>query len=95
MVLTETLPYSKFIALLEFPMKLIPYLNSLTPPAQIAFALKCETTVGYLRKACAAGENLRPKLCVSIEKESNGEVTRAELRDDYLEIWPELAKKAA
>lgn len=34
--------------------------------------------------------------CVQIERATNGEVTRQDLRpDDYQDIWPELAQPAA
>lgn len=37
-----------------------------------------------------------PEKCVAIEKETNGKVSRKDLRpDDWELIWPELAKKKA
>lgn len=30
------------------------------------------------------------KVCVAIERATNGAVTRKDLRDDWREIWPEL-----
>lgn len=34
--------------------------------------------------------------CVSIEKATNGQVTRKDLRpDDWQQIWPELVEKAS
>lgn len=36
-----------------------------------------------------------PQLCVQIERATNGQVTRADLRpDDYWLIWPDLAAPA-
>ena len=76
-------------------MKLIDYLNSLAPDARDAFASKCGTSVGYIRKACSVGQSLGAELCVSVEQHSDGQVTRQELRpDDWERIWPELVDAA-
>lgn len=75
--------------------KLLNYINSLAGPDKEAFASKCETSVGYLRKAISKGSLLSPALCVLIEKNSNLKVTRIDLHpDDWHEIWPELVKAA-
>lgn len=74
------------------------YLNSLTQEGQVAFVRRCSDTasVSSLRKAISAGDLLNPKLCVRIEFESGGKVTRRMLRpDDWYEYWPELAEKVA
>jgi len=49
-------------------------------------------TVGqWLRPDIATGRAVPPKQCVRIERLTNGQVTRRELRpDDYFEIWPDL-----
>jgi DNA-binding transcriptional regulator YdaS (Cro superfamily) len=71
--------------------KLRAYLNSLTTEAQTAFALACDTSVGYLRKQISSGGLLNPETCVAAERESAGSVTRKDLRpDDWQKIWPEL-----
>lgn len=71
--------------------KLRKYLNSLNTSERDAFAERCKSTVGYLRKAISNGDMLNPILCVSIETESNGYVKRKELRQtDWESIWPEL-----
>ena len=71
---------------------LLEYLNGLAVSEQIAFAGRCSTTVGYLRKAASVGQPLREKLCAALERESHGYVKRIALRpDDWAEIWPELA----
>lgn len=71
--------------------KLVLYLKSLPRHEQIAFAERCGTTVGYLRKACSTGALLREKVCSLIEAHSTGAVTRADLRpDDWWVVWPEL-----
>jgi DNA-binding transcriptional regulator YdaS (Cro superfamily) len=75
--------------------KLRQFLNQKTPQFQNEFALSCNTTISYLRKAISNNELLNPKLCVSIERESDEEVTRKHLRpDDWHEVWPELVEAA-
>lgn len=71
--------------------KLKDFLMGLSMPERSAFAHRCGTTWPFLRNIAygyrAAGE----KLCVRIELESNGAVTRRDLRpDDWMDIWPEL-----
>lgn len=76
--------------------KLIAYLNSLPKSERDAFAEKCFTTVGYLRKARSAKQLLAVDTCVAIEEHSGGVVTRKDLRpNDWHRFWPELAEKAA
>lgn len=70
--------------------KLIKYLNGLTRTEQSDFARSCGTSVGYLRKAASVGQLPGPALCVRIEKELDGKVTRKDLRPDWEEYWPEL-----
>ena len=71
--------------------ELTQYLNSLTKHQQAEFARRCGTTVGYMRKACSAGELLREKVCSLAETHSAGVVKRIHLRPrDWMEIWPEL-----
>jgi DNA-binding transcriptional regulator YdaS (Cro superfamily) len=62
--------------------KLRTYLNSLSPDRQTAFANRCETSVGYLRKAISIGQQLSEKLVISIERETKGEVRCEDLRPD-------------
>lgn len=56
--------------------------------------------LGYddLRNVSAWATGLRPfppQHCVTLERESNGAVTRQDLRpDDWMKIWPELAPTA-
>lgn len=61
---------------------LTAYLNRMSRHEQEAFALRCETTVGYLRKAVSKGQLLGEKLCISIDRESKGEVPCEVLRND-------------
>jgi len=76
--------------------KLLKFLNGLHPDARTAFATACGTSVGYLRKAVSSGQLLNAATCVAVERESNGEVVRKDLRpDDWRDIWPELAPSCA
>ena len=62
--------------------KLILYLNSLPKQEQGAFAERCDTTVGYLRKAASVGQKLRESLCINVERESKRAVRCEDLRPD-------------
>ena len=71
------------------------YLNSLTPADQAAYAKRCGTTIGYLRKALSTKPNLDGALVRRLDEESSGAVSRNDLRPD---IWPcgvEAPEKAA
>jgi DNA-binding transcriptional regulator YdaS (Cro superfamily) len=62
--------------------KLIKFLNDLEPEDQTSFALKCGTSIGYLRKACSKGQKLGDAICINIERESDRRVTCEDLRPD-------------
>lgn len=62
--------------------KLLAYLNRLTPEDREAFAKRCETTAGYLRKACSVNQRLGEGLCLRIGAESGGEIKPEDLRPD-------------
>lgn len=62
--------------------KLLTHLNSMDPVDQQAFAKRCGTSVGYIRKAVSIGQKLGESLVISIERESAGAVTCEELRPD-------------
>lgn len=75
--------------------KLLSYLSSLSKEARLAFATACGTSEGYLRKAASCGQVLGTALCVAIERQSGGFVTRQDLRPyDWRDNWPELAERA-
>lgn len=61
---------------------LLEHLNSLPVAEQAAFAQRCGTTVGYLRKAASVGQRLKAEVCINIERESGRAVTCEELRPD-------------
>ena len=75
--------------------KLRLFINSLDCDAQSAFALSCGTSIGYIRKAISVGAKLNPVLSVAIERESSGNVTRKDLHDNWMDIWPELVPDRA
>lgn len=69
------------------------YLNQLELPAQSAFAHRCGTTVGYLRKAISAKHRLGVSLAIRLERESAGAVRLEDLRPDV--DWCYLRRNAA
>ncbi|WJJ94022.1 transcriptional regulator [Neopusillimonas aromaticivorans] len=67
------------------------FLSSMTVNERKDFAARCRTSWPFLRNIAYGYRLAGEKLCVSIEKESGGAVTRRDLRpDDWHEIWPEL-----
>lgn len=62
--------------------KLLAYLNGLLPEEQKAFAARCGTTVGYLRKACSVGQAVGDTLCVRLCRESGGAFQPEDLLPD-------------
>lgn len=62
--------------------ELLAYLNGLDADARTAFATRCGTSVGYLRKACSKGQKLGVSLAINIERESQGAVRCEVLRPD-------------
>lgn len=62
--------------------RLLDYLNDLPVPEQQAFAQRCGTSVGYLRKAVSAGARLDGRTCILIERESDRKVRCEDLRPD-------------
>lgn len=61
---------------------LLAYLNSLSPEEQTAFAARCDTSIGYLRKAISIDQRLGESLCINIERESGGAVRCEDIRPD-------------
>jgi DNA-binding transcriptional regulator YdaS (Cro superfamily) len=58
------------------------YLNNLTVDEQESFAQRCNTTIGYLRKALSKGQKIGESIVISIERESDRAVTCEHLRPD-------------
>lgn len=67
------------------------YLNQLPPVEQAAFAKRCGTSVGYLRKAISVGQKLSEGLVILIERESGGRVRCEQLRSDV--DWDYLRRR--
>lgn len=61
---------------------LLDYLNSLPPPERDDFARRCETTIGYLRKAISVGQRIKAETCILIERESGAVVKCEHVRPD-------------
>lgn len=76
-------------------MNLRDYINSLTTEQQEQFADRCETSVGYLRKALSCGQKIGESLCIAIEKESGRKVTCEEVRPDVDWAYLRGTKKKA
>jgi len=71
------------------------YLNKMTQEEQKNFAARCKTTIGYLRKAIYKRQELGVEISVSIEINSDGEVTRESLHpDNFMNKWPELKQRS-
>ena len=73
-------------------MKLKDYLKGL--PAEDAredFARRCGTALGHLRNVMYGYKPCAADLAVAVWQQSDGVVTRQELRpDDWQKFWPEL-----
>ena len=67
------------------------YMASLSPKQKRAFAESCGTTINYLRKVMSTGSVIGPEICVQIEIQSGGAVSRQSLNpENWQRIWPEL-----
>lgn len=76
-------------------MKLKDFIKTMrTEVERVDFAARCGTTYGYMKLVSYGTKPCGPRLAVQIERNSDGKVTRQELRDDWPEIWPELLGKA-
>jgi DNA-binding transcriptional regulator YdaS (Cro superfamily) len=62
--------------------ELLDYLNSLPTKDQSDLCLKCGTTIGYIRKACSIGQRIGARICVKLEKETQGAIRCEVLRPD-------------
>jgi DNA-binding transcriptional regulator YdaS (Cro superfamily) len=82
-------------------MKLKDFLNALPRGQKSVFAAKVGIDSVYLSQIASEDQGerkFRPSaaLAVRIEKASNGEVSRQNMRpEDWQEIWPELAQAIA
>jgi len=55
-------------------MDIYNYLMSMPVPERKAFAARCGTSVGYLRKLKYTGLQVGAKIAIAIERESDGRV---------------------
>lgn len=78
-------------------MDLRTYLDQLPAGGVSAFAKKIGVSRVYLSQLAARYNDRQPSppLCLTIERESGGAVTRIDLRDDWLSIWPDLERRAS
>jgi len=67
------------------------FLNSLAKPEQDAFAKRCGTSLGYLRKAISVKPKLSESLVIALERESGGAVPCELLRPDI--DWEYLSSR--
>lgn len=75
--------------------KLLAYLNALPRAAQIDFASRCGTSVGYLRKAISTGQKIGESLCIRIERESSRAVRCEDIRPDVDWLYLRQSEAAA
>lgn len=71
------------------------YLATLSPSDQAAYAKRCGTTIGYLRKALSTKPRLDGALVRKLDEESGGNVSRYDLRSDVFGAAPKSKRKAA
>jgi DNA-binding transcriptional regulator YdaS (Cro superfamily) len=75
-------------------MKLIDYLSEKNI-SQSELATFLKKTAGRVGHWCRGVDLPPPAVCVSIEKWSNGIVTRKDLRpNDWQDFWPELVEES-
>lgn len=62
--------------------EVLAYLATLSPADREAFAARCGTTVGYLRKIASTGQRIGERIAIAIDRESNRAVLMDDLRPD-------------
>lgn len=72
--------------------EILDYLRGLPVGERAGFAERCGTSVGYLRKAVSAKQQLGVDLCIRLERESGGAL-RCERLCPYLD-WDYLRESA-
>lgn len=73
--------------------RLKDHLNSLSTDDQAAFAERCKTTVGFLRKAISIEQDINLETVMLIQRESKGSVRVEHLRPDV--DWQILRREIA
>lgn len=69
------------------------YLNGLPIEQQAAYATRCGTTLGYLRKVISTHARMDAALVINLDRESGGAVPVEQMRADA--DWSYLAKRWA
>lgn len=71
------------------------YLATLTPSDQADYAVRAGTSIGYLRKAMSKGQRFDGALARRLDEQSDGAVSRHDLREDVFGPAPKKRRKAA
>lgn len=75
------------------------FLNAMPIAEQEAFALRCGTTIGYLRKVCSTGQRIGESIVINIERETDRVIRCERLRPDvdwaYLRSSPAVTTEPA
>ena len=66
----------------------------ITVPERHELAQRCGIEEQYLYQILTKRRMPSAELCVRIERHSFGRIMRWDLRDDWRDIWPELATRA-
>ena len=73
-------------------MDLKTHLSNIHADEREVLANRCGTTRGHLQNVAYGYRTCAPELCLALERETRGAVTRQELRpDDFWKIWPDLS----
>lgn len=72
------------------------FFKALSDEDKLDFATRCGSSVGYFVVSISRRQNFKAGLCVLIERESGGAVSRKNLRPaDWHLVWPELVSESA
>lgn len=71
------------------------YLSTLSTSDQADYAKRCGTTIGYLRKALSTKPRLDGALVRQLDEQSEGKVSRYDLRPDVFGPAPTKSKSRA
>lgn len=76
-------------------MELKTYIGKLERGKAAELAASLEVSPSFLSQMASGRAPVSPARCVQIERITNGAVHRRDLRNDFADIWPELAEQAA
>ena len=80
---------------MQLMKELLNYINELSPKEQVHFAIRCGTSISYLRKAISINQKIGEKIALNIDRESCGAVTCDSIRPDVDWAYLRGTKKAA